>query len=90
MAKLKTFSPLGLTHILRGKDHLANTEKQKYLYNHMGWDLPEFIHYGRLKMEDIALSTSKAMAGIEDGTYSGWDDPRLGTLRAIARRGKGS
>ena len=78
---------MGMTHVLRGKDHLANSEKQKYLYYHMEWDLPEFIHYGRLKMEDIALSTSKAMAGIEDGTYSGWDDPRLGTLRAIARRG---
>ena len=78
---------LGMTHVLRGKDHLANSEKQKYLYQHMGWEIPEFIHYGRLKMEDIALSTSKAMAGIEDGTYSGWDDPRLGTLKAIARRG---
>ena len=61
---------MGMTHVLRGKDHLANSEKQKYLYNHMGWK-----------------STSKAMEGIEDGTYSGWDDPRLGTLRAIARRG---
>ncbi len=78
---------MGMTHVLRGKDHLANTEKQKYLYNHMGWDLPEYIHYGRLKMEDIALSTSKALEGIESGIYSGWDDPRLGTLRAIARRG---
>ncbi len=78
---------MGLTHVLRGKDHLANTEKQKYLYDHMGWKAPEYIHYGRLKMEDIALSTSKAMEGIEEGTYSGWDDPRLGTLRAIARRG---
>lgn len=53
----------------------------------MGWDVPEYIHYGRLKMEDIALSTSKAKEGIENGTYCGWDDPRLGTLRAIARRG---
>ena len=78
---------MGMTHVLRGKDHLANSEKQKYLYDHMGWDLPEFIHYGRLKMEDIALSTSKALEGIENGTYSGWDDPRLGTLRAVARRG---
>ena len=78
---------LGVTHVLRGKDHLANSEKQKYLYNHFGWDVPEFIHYGRLKMEDIALSTSKARAGIEDGLYTGWDDPRLGTIRAIARRG---
>lgn len=78
---------MGMTHVLRGKDHLANTEKQKYLYEHMGWEVPEFIHYGRLKMEDIALSTSKALEGIKDGTYQGWDDPRLGTLKAIARRG---
>jgi len=78
---------MGMTHVLRGKDHLANSEKQKYLYEHMNWDVPEFIHYGRLKMEDIPLSTSKALAGIEDGTYNRWDDPRLGTLRAIAKRG---
>lgn len=78
---------MGMTHVLRGKDHLANSEKQKYIYEPMNWDIPEFIHYGRLKMEDIPLSTSKALKGIEDGVYEGWDDPRLGTLRAIARRG---
>lgn len=78
---------MGITHVLRGKDHLANSEKQKYLYQHFGWDAPEFIHYGRLKMEDIALSTSQARRGIEEGVYTGWDDPRLGTLRAAARRG---
>ncbi len=78
---------MGMTHVLRGKDHLANSEKQSYLYKHMDWDMPEFIHYGRLKMEDIPLSTSKAKEGIENGTYSSWTDPRLGTLRAIARRG---
>ena len=38
-------------------------------------------------MEDIALSTSKALEGISSGKYSGWDDTRLGTLKAIARRG---
>ncbi|MCC7551764.1 MAG: glutamate--tRNA ligase [Methanobacterium sp.] len=77
----------GVTHVLRGKDHLANSEKQEYLYHHMNWQVPQFIHYGRLKMEDILLSTSKARQGIEDGVYSGWDDPRLGTIRAIKRRG---
>ncbi len=77
----------GVTHVLRGKDHLANSEKQEYMYHHMGWTVPQFIHYGRLKMEDIPLSTSKARQGIEEGVYSGWDDPRLGTIRAIAKRG---
>lgn len=78
---------MDVTHVLRGKDHLANSEKQKYLYNHFGWKIPVFVHYGRLKMEDVALSTSKARLGIEEGLYNGWDDPRLGTIRAIARRG---
>lgn len=78
---------MGMTHVLRGKDHLANSEKQSYLYKHFGWDIPEFIHYGRLKMSDVELSTSKAREGIANNTYSGWDDPRLGTIRAIARRG---
>lgn len=78
---------LGVTHVLRGKDHLANSEKQEYLYRHLGWKPPVFIHYGRLKMDDIALSTSGAREGIVEGKYSGWDDPRLGTIRAIARRG---
>ncbi|MCD7781503.1 MAG: glutamate--tRNA ligase [Methanosphaera sp.] len=78
---------LGITHVLRGKDHIANSEKQSYLYKHFGWDIPEFIHYGRLKMDDVLLSTSKAREGIESGLYSGWDDPRLGTIRAIAKRG---
>ena len=78
---------MGMTHVLRGKDHLANSEKQRYLYEHFGWEVPEFIHYGRLKMDDVLLSTSKAREGIAQGKYSGWDDPRLGTIKAIARRG---
>lgn len=78
---------MGVTHVLRGKDHLANSEKQEYLYHHLDWEVPQFIHYGRLKMDDVSLSTSQAKKGIEDGVYSGWDDPRLGTIRAIARRG---
>lgn len=78
---------LGITHVLRGKDHLANSEKQEYLYHHFGWSVPEFIHYGRLKMEDVALSTSRAREGIKEGIYTGWDDPRLGTLKAVAKRG---
>ncbi|RAP45478.1 glutamate--tRNA ligase [uncultured Methanosphaera sp.] len=78
---------MGMTHVLRGKDHLANSEKQSYLYKHFGWKIPEFIHYGRLKMDDVLLSTSKAREGIANGKYTGWDDPRLGTIRAIARRG---
>ncbi len=78
---------LGITHVLRGKDHIVNTRKQAFVYRFFGWPMPEFIHYGRLKIEGVALSTSRIKEGIEAGKYSGWDDAALGTLRALARRG---
>ncbi|MFV2040651.1 MAG: glutamate--tRNA ligase, partial [Candidatus Hydrothermarchaeales archaeon] len=78
---------LGLTHILRGKDHILNTHKQAYIYDYLGWEKPHYIHYGLLKIRDVMLSTSEMKKGIEDGVYSGWDDVRLGTLAALRRRG---
>jgi glutamyl-tRNA synthetase len=38
-------------------------------------------------IEGIVLSTSQMRLGIREGSYTGWDDIRLGTLRALARRG---
>lgn len=78
---------LGLTHVLRGKDHIVNTRKQEFIYNAFGWEMPEFIHYGRLKIGGLALSTSKISEGIRAGLYSGWEDAKLGTLRALRKRG---
>ncbi|RLE82208.1 MAG: glutamate--tRNA ligase [Thermoprotei archaeon] len=76
-----------ITHILRAKEHISNTIKQKYLYKHMGWNYPEAIHFGRLKLEGFILSKSKIRAGIEKGLYEGPDDIRLGTLMALRKRG---
>ena len=78
---------LDLTHVLRGKDHLNNTYRQEYLYDYFGWKKPVYIHYGRVSIEDAQLSTSKMGKGIREGLYSGWDDPQLGTLASMRRRG---
>ncbi len=78
---------LGVTHVLRGKDHIANTVKQRFIYRYFNWKEPIFIHYGIMKIEGLTLSTSKIREGIEKGIYSGWDDVKLGTLRALKRRG---
>jgi glutamyl-tRNA synthetase len=78
---------LGVTHVIRGKDHIANTRRQRYIYDHFGWKVPVYRHYGRMGIEGVVLSTSQMKLGISDGTYSGWDDIRLGTLRALSRRG---
>ncbi len=78
---------LGCTHVIRGKDHIANTRRQQFIYDWFGWTPPHFRHYGRMGIEGVVLSTSEMRAGIDAGRYEGWDDIRLGTLRALARRG---
>ena len=78
----------GVTHIIRGKDLMDSTRKQTLLYNHFGWEYPETMYWGRVKIHEFgSFSTSGMRKEIENKNYSGWDDPRLPTLRALRRRG---
>lgn len=78
---------MGVTHIIRGKEHYTNMVRQKYMYEYLGWQYPEAIHYGRLKIVGASLSKSKIVQGIREGIYKDWDDPRLATFAALRRRG---
>ncbi|MFP4045513.1 MAG: glutamate--tRNA ligase [Candidatus Aenigmatarchaeota archaeon] len=78
---------LNITHILRAQEHAVNTEKQKWIYKYFDWDYPVAAHHGFLSVKGAVLSTSTIRQGIDSGKYKGWDDPRLGTLRAIRKRG---
>jgi len=35
---------MGITHVIRGEDHISNTPKQVLLHNAFGWPLPVFAH----------------------------------------------
>ena len=35
---------MGITHVIRGDDHLTNTFRQLQVYRGMGWELPAFAH----------------------------------------------
>ncbi len=78
---------MGVTHVIRGKEHLTNKVRQEYMYRHLGWKYPEAIHYGRLKITGAFLSKSKIVQGVREGVYTGWDDPRLATFAALKKRG---
>ena len=78
----------GVTHIIRGKDLMDSTRKQTLLYQHFGWDYPESLYWGRVKVHEFGgFSTSVIHTSIDSGDFSGWDDPRLPTLKALRRRG---
>jgi len=78
---------MGVTLIIRGQEHSQNVTKQRFLYDYFGWRFPHAFHTGRLKLEGIILSKSDIKKGIEEGRFEGWEDPRLGTIRALRRRG---
>lgn len=78
---------MGMTHVIRGKDHLNNTFRQEYIFGYFGWKKPEYYHYGLVNIPDTVLKTSLIKESIKNGEYSGWDDVRTGTVRALRRRG---
>ena len=78
---------LGLTHIIKGKDHITNTERQLYMYDYLNWKHPEFIHIGRINFKGFEVSTSKTRKAIDEKIYDGWDDVRIPFIRALKRRG---
>lgn len=78
---------MGMTHVIRGKDHLNNTERQRYVFDYFGWKQPVYHHYGLVNIPDTMLKTSLIKQSIKEGQYTGWDDVRTGTVRALERRG---
>lgn len=57
---------MGITHIIRGDDHLTNAFRQYHLYKAMGWDVPQFAHIPLIHGADGAkLSKRHGALGIE-------------------------
>jgi glutamyl-tRNA synthetase len=57
---------MGITHIIRGDDHLTNAFRQYHLYRAMGWQTPQFAHIPLIHGPDGAkLSKRHGALGIE-------------------------
>lgn len=78
---------LGITHILRGKDLMMESQMERYIWDIFGWKHPAIIHTGFLFIEGITLHKSKAQREVASGEYSGWDDPRTWSLQSLRKRG---
>ncbi len=57
---------MGITHIIRGDDHLTNAARQTQLYHAMGWHVPSFAHIPLIHGPDGAkLSKRHGALGAE-------------------------
>src|SRR5437588_3530955 len=59
---------MGITHVIRGDDHLNNAFRQKQIYDALGWALPEFAHVPLIHGEDGA-KLSKRHGALAIDTY---------------------
>jgi glutamyl-tRNA synthetase len=57
---------MGVTHIIRGDDHLTNAARQTVIYKAMGWDVPVMAHIPLIHGADGAkLSKRHGALGVE-------------------------
>ena len=49
--------------------------------------LPKQVEFGRLNLTYVITSKRRLKALVDEGTVSGWDDPRMPTLAGLRRRG---
>ena len=58
---------MGVTHVIRGDDHLNNTFRQNVIYSAMGWDQPTYAHIPLILGPDGAkMSKRHGAASVEE------------------------
>ena len=64
---------MGVTHVIRGDDHLNNAFRQKQIYEALGWPLPRFAHIPLIHGHDGAkLSKRHGALGVEAYAAEGY------------------
>ena len=67
LASVVDDADLGITHVIRGKDHLSNRQLHEELARALGFEPPEFIHVGLLVGEDGRKLSKRYRAASLDG-----------------------
>ena len=77
---------MGVTHVIRGDDHLNNAARQMLIYQAMGWPLPVYAHIPLIHGPDgKKLSKRHGALGVEEYRRMGY--PAAGMRNYLARLG---
>lgn len=77
---------MGVTHVIRGDDHLNNAARQMMIYNAMGWDVPVWAHIPLIHGDDgKKLSKRHGALGAQEYQVMGY--PAAGMRNYLARLG---
>jgi glutamyl-tRNA synthetase len=77
---------MGVSHVIRGDDHLNNAARQMLIYQAMGWPLPVYAHIPLIHGPDgKKLSKRHGALGVEEYHKMGY--PAAGMRNYLARLG---
>ena len=77
---------MGVTHVIRGDDHLTNAARQIQIYQAMGWDIPVFAHIPLIHGADgKKLSKRHGAVGLHE--YAAMGYPACAMRNYLARLG---
>ena len=77
---------MGVTHVIRGDDHLNNAARQQMVYDAMGWQVPVWAHIPLIHGPDgKKLSKRHGATGVEE--YQAMGYPAAGMRNYLTRLG---
>jgi glutaminyl-tRNA synthetase len=77
----------GITHSLCSLEYRDHRLLYEWFPEQLGVFKPRQIEFARLNLNYTVMSKRKLRRLVEEGYVSGWDDPRMPTLRGMRRRG---
>ncbi|SHE42341.1 glutamyl-tRNA synthetase [Ruegeria intermedia] len=77
---------MGVTHVIRGDDHLNNAARQMMIYQAMGWDVPVWAHIPLIHGPD-GKKLSKRHGALGAQEYQAMGYPAAGMRNYLARLG---
>ncbi len=76
-----------VTHSICTLEFENNRRLYEWYVEQLGIYVPEQTEFARLNLTHTLMSKRRLLQMVTDGMVSGWDDPRMPTIRGLRRRG---
>ena len=77
----------GITHSLCSLEYVNHRPLYEWFLEKLEVFAPRQIEFARLNLNYTVMSKRKLLRLVQEGIVSGWDDPRMPSLRGMRRRG---